>query len=74
MRAPREGRERERDTFNTPQFLAEGDKVSPFHVTPSYKPQYLFRCEHGHALQVFTIDTIFSENLAVTTQIYLLQP
>lgn len=39
-----------------------------------YEAKNLLGGEHGHPFQVLPIDTIFFKNLAVATQIYLLQP
>lgn len=61
-------------TFYSPEFLAKCDEVSPLHMASPYKPKNLLGCEHRHAFQVFPIDTIFFENLAVATKIYLFQP
>lgn len=63
---------RERETFNPSQFLAQGDEVSPLHVTASYESKDLFSREHRHPFQVFSINTVFLKNLPIATKIYSL--
>ena len=64
----------EKKTFYLPKFLAQCNEVSPLHVAPSYEAKNLLCSEHWHSFQVFSIDTIFLENLTITTKIYLFQP
>lgn len=68
------GEEREKGTFYSPQLLAQGYKISPFHVALPYEPEDLFSCKHRHPLQILSIDPIFFEYLAIATKIYLFQP